>query len=312
VVRADDGGEGGCKSATLTQSGPIETGGLSAVASEGVKLTNARNSMAKLEAADTSSGNVEVDNTGSLDVSTASAPGKGKVSITLEHAQAGLAASGQIGAGTISLKADQMNLSGGTVLSRGSATLAPVSAAQPIDLGTKESNTLGLTSADINAVSAKKLAIGGTKAGPITVSAAMAPANTHDLTLETPSAIEASGGGSLSVSTLSLMDKEPEPGATWTITPSSVGQGANPAVPYSTATKLQVAGGKTFDVTASAATKYALTGSAKRANGTLDYDAQGRTVSGSPSPPKGVIDSPGVKPVHFAGMTAVNISDSAS
>jgi hypothetical protein len=40
----------------------------------------------------------------------------------------------------------------------------------------------------------------------------------------------------------------------------------------------------------------------------LNYDAEGRTVSGDSTPPDGTINSPGVQPVNFTGMEAVNLN----
>ncbi len=310
-AKADAGGGACATVGKIAQTGPIKTGTLKATAPEGVKLTNSGNSSNTFEATDTTSGNVEYTNTGNLSLGAISVPGKGKVAIALKTAQAGATAAGPIAAGTVTVKADQMHLSGGSVAAKGSVTLAPVSAGQPIDLGGGTPDALSLSAADINAVRAKKLTVGGTKAGPITVSGAIAPTNTDSLALETPGVLDGSGAGSISVATLALLDKEPEAGATWTITPSSVAEDGDQQLPYSAAAELDVKGGKVFAVTASGGTKYSLAGSAKSPKGTLDYDAQGRTVSGSLSPPKGAIDSPGVKPVSFAGMVAVNIANRA-
>ena len=287
-------------------SGKMVANTLKTSATTGISVKNAGNEVGTLEASNTASGNIEYVNQGSLNVGTTSTPGKGKVSIALTDAQAKATAIGPIVGKTVGLKADQMQLSGGSVVASGSATLAPSSSKQPVNLGSSPPNTLGLSPADINAVAAKKLTVGGTAAGPITVSAVIAPTGIHSLSLETPGKIAGSGGGSLSVATLSLIDTEAAPAAAWTITPSTVTQDAGTPLPYSGASQLAVTGGHTFDVTASGGAKYSV-GGGPSAQGTLTYHDEGRTVSGSLSPPKGVIGSPGVKPVKFSKMTAVNI-----
>ena len=294
--------------AEAKKSSSINTGELRLSAGAGIKLTGTSNSADSLEASDTESGGVEYTNKGSMSLGKVSAPGKGKVSIDLTDSQAKATATGPISGSKVSLSADQMSLAGGSVTSK-TATLAPVTASQPLSLGASQPSTLSLSQPDMAAVNAKKLLIGAPKAGPITVSAPIAPAGVGTLTLETPGRIEGSGGGSLTVSALALIDTEAVPAAAWTITPSSIAQGAGQPVSYSGVTSLAVTGGGKFGVTASPVTKESLAGTKKSPNGELDYDAQGRPVSGSPSAPTGTIASPGVKPVKFKEIATLNIAN---
>jgi hypothetical protein len=286
----------------------IDTGALKLSSDAGIKLTGPSNSTTSLEATNVHSGNVEYTNTGSMSLGTVSTPGKGKVSVGLTGSQAKATATGPITGSKVSLSADQMSLAGGSVTSK-TATLAPMTTSQPLSLGASQPSTLSLSQADMAAVDAKKLLVGAPKAGPITVSAPIAPTGVGTLTLETPGRIEGSGGGSLSAPALALIDTETVPAAAWTITPSSIAQGGGQPVSYSGVTSLAVTGGGKFDVTASPITKQSLAGTKKSPNGELDYDAQGRPVSGSPSAPSGTIVSPGVKPVKYKEIATLNVEN---
>ncbi len=290
------------------KSATLAAGKLALSAAEGIKLTGTANAAERLEAIATASGNVEYTNKTSMGLDAVSAPGKGKVSVELTNPQAEATATGPISGGKVALDADRMSLAGGLLTSK-SVSLAPVSTSQPINLGSSQPSTLSLLQADMAAVNAKKLLVGATNAGQITVSAAITPPAVVSLTLETAQQIQGAIGGSLSVPTLALIDPEPAPAVTWTITPSTVAQGAGEPVPYVGVANLAVSGGGTFNVKASPGTKESLAGAKKSSNAIVDYDAEGRTVSGSPSPPKGVIQSPGVKPVHYKQVGAVNIAN---
>jgi hypothetical protein len=71
------------------------------------------------------------------------------------------------------------------------------------------------------------------------------------------------------------------------------------------------AGSDTFNVKASTTVTYNINGGAPAVapGDVLNYDTEGRTVSGDTTPPDGTINSPGVQPVNFTGMEAVNLSD---
>jgi hypothetical protein len=113
-------------------------------------------------------------------------------------------------------------------------------------------------------------------------------------------------GGQLSAPGVQLSDSTAGDG--WTVSPGSVTDGANGAIPFSGASGLSITGGDSFDVTASNATTFTFAGGSPAA-GTLDYNAQGRVVTGSTAAPSGEIDSTTVDPVDYSGMTAVNLTD---
>ena len=120
------------------------------------------------------------------------------------------------------------------------------------------------------------------------------------------------GTGSLSASDLRLVDNGPT-GRTWTITASSVTNGAGYPIPYTGVDDLRVTGGRradVFDVRASPTTTYHLEGGdpATDPGDSLTYDAELRPASGDSTPPDGQIDSPGRQPVAFAGIEAVTVT----
>ncbi len=306
-----------CGSPKLTQAqdGKIASVKVKASAPAGVVLTDQGNEVSSFEGNAEEDGNVELeDASGSLAV-TKAAPHAGWDTILGVKGTApmgsapGLTLKGPVSGADVVLKGDQMKLSGGSVTATGTAKLAPASPSQPIDLGAPRPDALSLVAADIDAVSAAKLVVGGATAGPVTVSAAIAPTKTDSLTLQTPAAVEGAGKGSLSVPQLALDDVGHA--HTWTITPTTVAQGTSRALPYAGVTELTLegeGGGDTVDATASASTTYSLDGGPS-SDGILDYNAAGRPVSGSTSPPSGTIDSPGVAPVAFTRMASVNIAN---
>lgn len=106
---------------------------------------------------------------------------------------------------TITLQADRMALQGGTVSAAGAAAavLQPVSAAWAVDLGSTgdtAANTLELSDAELNTVSAVLLVVGGLPVGPVgaaptslTVTAAIAPAHAGALELVAQSVGQTTG-----------------------------------------------------------------------------------------------------------------------
>ena len=306
-----------CGSPKLTQAqdGKIASVKVKASAPAGVVLTDQGNEVSSFEGNAEEDGNVELeDASGSLAV-TKAAPHAGWDTILGVKGTApmgsapGLTLKGPVSGADVVLKGDQMKLSGGSVTATGTAKLAPASPSQPIDLGAPRPDALSLVAADIDAVSAAKLVVGGATAGPVTVSAAIAPTKTDSLTLQTPAAVEGAGKGLLSVPQLALDDVGHA--HTWTINPTTVAQGTSRALPYAGVTELTLegeGGGDTVDATASASTTYSLDGGPS-SDGILDYNAAGRPVSGSTSPPSGTIDSPGVAPVAFTRMASVNIAN---
>ena len=116
-------------------------------------------------------------------------------------------------------------------------------------------------------------------------------------------------GGSLSAPSIAITDSDTSDA--WTATPTSIT--ANTAVlPYSGASNLSIGGGaKTFNVTPSTSTAMSFNGGSPAA-GTLNYNPDGGTVSGTTSPPSGTIDNSKFEPVVFSGMSAVNVTDAAT
>jgi hypothetical protein len=297
-------------SGSITQTSGVTAGALTTSSSGGTTLTDVSNALTSFNATNTTSGGVSLFDSVALTVTGISQTGSGATAIT---APAGITVVGAVSGPNVDLTGDQMILSGGSVTASGAVTLAPSTGGWPISLGSVQANTLSLLSGDIDAVTAGQLIIGSAGAGAINVSAAIAPTHCSSLTLESPGGFAASGSGSLAVPTLALSNN----GATvrtWTISAGTLTDGSGAAIPYSLVTSLSVTGGSggdIFDVTASPTTTYTLHGGSS-ANGTLNYHAQGRTVSGSLSPPSGVINSPTVAPVNFSDMAAVHVLGASS
>ena len=94
----------------------------------------------------------------------------------------------------------------------------------------------------------------------------------------------------------------------------SVTDGLGFSIPYTTGALGVVGGstGDTFNVAAAPNTSYTIDGGPLPI-GTLNYNAQGRAVSGaSLAAPSGEIDSPTVKPVMFTEMATVKIAGAAT
>ena len=322
---------------SITQAGAITLGPetLSATAARGIELSNPGNAVEFFHATaaggpvdfnDDTSDPLNVEGVSATqDVMLSNAVGELNIASTVSSGSSSdltltsgapggtisLSGSGTLMGENVTLAADQMALAG-SVQASGTATLAPYTVGRPIDLGSTQSGELGLLAADVDAVNAGALIIGDASAGPISVSASIAPAHSNSMSLEGADGFSATASGSLSVPTLALLDEGSTP-RTWTITPASVTDGSAPAIPYAGAGNLAVTGGSggdTFEVTGSVSTTLSLDGGTL-ANGTLNYNAQGRAVSGSFSPPTGVIDSPTVEPVRFTRMAGVKIINGA-
>src|SRR5262249_34322956 len=90
----------------------------------------------------------------------------------------------------------------------GNVTVQPTSAGQAINLGGADAaGTLGLTSAELNAITAGRLTIGNASSGAITISAAIAPAGTTNLTLINNGPI--SGTGTITQTNLRISSAGP-------------------------------------------------------------------------------------------------------
>jgi hypothetical protein len=115
--------------------------------------------------------------------------------------------------------------------------------------------------------------------------------------------------GLLSAPDVSITDSDTSDA--WTVTPNSV-TALGEAIAYSGASSLSIGGGaKTFNVTPSTSTAMSFNGGSP-ASGTLNYNANGGTVSGTTSPTSGTIFNSGFEPVAFSGMSAVNVTNAAT
>jgi hypothetical protein len=96
------------------------------------------------------------------------------------------------GSGGIIVTADNISIGAGATINSdtGRTTLRPFEAATLIDLGGADAaNTLGITSAEIDTITAGSIVVGRSSAGNISVTAAIAPANTNQLELVTGASI---------------------------------------------------------------------------------------------------------------------------
>jgi hypothetical protein len=108
--------------------------------------------------------------------------------------------------GDITISADDMVINdpisaAGTVTS-GIVTLRPVTTGRAIDLGTNAANTLGLTDAEIDGITAGVIVVGSSNAGALTVTAAISPANSNTLFLKSGASITDAAAGALLVPNL--------------------------------------------------------------------------------------------------------------
>ncbi len=113
---------------------------------------------------------------------------------------------GVTGTGGVTLSGDNMSIAAAVNAGTGVATLQPAQAATLIDLGGADAaNTLGLTDAEIDFVTAGILRIGLTNGAAITVTAAITPANTSTLSLRSVGNVLNSGAGALQVANLAVV-----------------------------------------------------------------------------------------------------------
>ena len=319
---------------SISQTGPIKLGAgrLTATAAHSVVLPAGGNDFDGLEAS-AGNGAVAVDDSTSdgLTVSGATATG----AITVANLGGSLAVNGDVtpgassgaslaagpGAGlslgtgaivsgeNVSLFGDAVSIAPGGVQAA-FASVQPQTQGRLIDLGAAQTGAMSLLPADLSAISASTLlTVGGGSAGSITVSAPMASATVPALTLD-GTGFSAAGSGALSFKSIAFVD-EAGTAQTWTVTPTSVTAGAGTAIPYSGAGALAVTAGlapDTFDVTASPNTSTTLDGGPS-SGGILNYNAAGRTVSGTTTAPSGQIFSAGVEPVTFTHMASVTVQD---
>ncbi|WP_157776189.1 two-partner secretion domain-containing protein [Gloeomargarita lithophora] len=113
-----------------------------------------------------------------------------------------------IGSGGVTITANRMTLNTGSTINSGIniTTLQPNTAGRLINLGGADvaATTLGLTSAELNTVTAGTLRVGKNDAGNITVSAAIAPAGTNTLTLITNGTVTQNAGATITETNLAI------------------------------------------------------------------------------------------------------------
>src|SRR5205823_4362435 len=89
-------------------------------------------------------------------------------------------------------------------------TLRPLTPGQPIDVGGAGAGSrLALDNAELNLVTAGRLRLGVSGAGPITVTTAVAPANTGTLILENSSTITQNAGATITIPNLGIVSFGP-------------------------------------------------------------------------------------------------------
>ncbi|WAS05405.1 hypothetical protein LQF76_00505 [Gloeomargaritales cyanobacterium VI4D9] len=112
------------------------------------------------------------------------------------------------GTGGVTITANSMTLNGGSVINSGTniTTLQPNTAGRLINLGGADiaATTLGLTSAELNTVTAGTLRVGKNDSGNITVSTAIAPSGTNTLSLITGGAVSQNAGATITETNLAI------------------------------------------------------------------------------------------------------------
>ena len=112
---------------------------------------------------------------------------------------------GVTGTGGVIFTADQMSIAAAVNAGAGIATLQPFESGTLVNLGGADAaNTLGLTDAELDFVTAGTLRIGSATAGNLTVSAAINPAGTSALSLLTGGGISITGSSAITVPALTI------------------------------------------------------------------------------------------------------------
>jgi hypothetical protein len=220
--------------------------------------------------------------------------------------------------GDVTVSADRVLIAGasGITADAGSVTIQQRSAAWNINLGSATdalATTLELSSAEMDRVFSPALRIGDlANTGTINVSAAITATNYATLILQNTGTV--TGVGSLTVPNL-IFTEGGASGRTYTIdgTANTFKKSAATAIPF-TATTLGVnsgSGSDTFNVKASATTSISVDGNnpTTAPGDTLNYDAEGRVVSGDGIAPDGSMTSPGVQPVNFQEIETVHVTN---
>ncbi len=125
------------------------------------------------------------------------------VSITLQGDDAILSTSGgtdiESTSGSITLIADEMTLSGTVTGTGQTVTLRPNESGELINLGTNSvtADTLELTDAELDLVTASRIIVGNSNAGAVTFSAAISMANSNELEVNSGSTINDTGSATV-------------------------------------------------------------------------------------------------------------------
>jgi hypothetical protein len=222
----------------------------------------------------------------------------------------------------INLFADNMTISAAVNAGSGTAYFDTELLSRPITIGTKPGTSLGLLQSDLNQVTAAVVRIGdeNTNTGGITVTAPItAPATWNTLDLRQKAAFNKTGAGSLNVANLLFTDGT-SAAHTWTISPSSVTQSPNSAIPISGVTNLTVTGGSgsdTFNATPGASTTMNINGGdpppPASPGDTLNVNLAGTsshvlTANSTPSGFQGAYTFGNRKPINYSQMETLNPS----
>jgi len=305
---------------TITGAGPspeLVGGALAAVAPNGIGPLTAT---VPGFAATSTSGSIELHDTGSLAAGSASGQlAQTGVSagqnVTLSSTGT-LSNDGAISGADAELSASALDLTNGSV-SAPAVTLAPVSDGGTVALGgAGGSGTLGVSQASLNRIQTPALTIGGPTTGAITIAAPIS-VTAAGLTLEGTGGFSASGGGGVTAAGSLTFSDDGAGGRPWTIGPTSVADGVGSPVSY-TARSLAVNGGSgsdTFDVTPSTTTPMRVDGGGP-AGGTsgdsLTFEAGGAVVTGAAQAPQGDLIAAGHADVRYASIEQVHVANPGS
>jgi hypothetical protein len=236
----------------------------------------------------------------------------GSVSIESSGYSLNVVAGERIAGSAVTLEGDGLTLDGSISAPGGTVTLRPRDFSvdkPPVDLGSTTDYPLyAVSDAEFDRIDAASIRVGAPDTPGFTVSAPITLPDSTSLTVESGSGFTGTGAGALDAGNLTFVDATAT-GRAWSVTPSGVQVGSGAAIPFGTpdTVSVQAGGGDdTFAVKASPLVAYSLNGGA--GSDSLTYDAEGRTTSGSTSPPDGSIESPGVRPVAFGAIEAVTIT----
>jgi trimeric autotransporter adhesin len=224
----------------ITQTGAITAAGLQVTTSGPVTLNNAANAISTLAASVTGAGDaLSFTNGGALSVGTVNGvsgvsttnasitltanaggltvtntpalvdvnAGTGPVTLNANGANQVLTASAGTsvtGNGGATLLADDMILNGTLTATGQSVNLRQSTNGRLIALGTNVAGQLGLTDAELDGITAANLRIGNNNSGNISNTAAISPAGSTTLTLETAGTVTQTVAGSITIPTLDI------------------------------------------------------------------------------------------------------------